>query len=907
MLRPNPPRLTASIRWTLCALRRRIRAYVWLQGCSAVVVYLGVAFWLSLGLDRMWEPPQEARIALLVAALAGLAAVGYRAILRRVFVRLSDRSMATLLERRFPEFDDGLLTAVELIGRDAVECHPDMLARTCRQAAEPIHEIRLGDVFDGRPLRRALAVALLLAVSVGTLAALRPHVAGVWARRTLMLRDEPWPRKTRLVIDGFAGGTAKVARGAEFEVTAKADLEMPLVPRTVRVRYRSGDAGWLTATMSREGEADPGVDRYQRYVHTFHGVVEPIALEIHGGDDVLRGLKVRVVDVPTLTEVRLHCRFPDYMERAQRTIPAVGVTPIPRGTEVTFEAAANKPLVEVRIDTGEKTQKIKPARREKLDALADSAHRLHHRTLSGQPPEALLAAMEELAGEVAAFGRQVGQDAAGGAAGERIGRAAEKIRAAAARLGTTHRGAALAGLSEAVRQMEVAAAGLEEPPAGDPPREVGPEYPSLWAAAVARAKQSIDRIDADAAGRGEAATLLAQAIDRLNEAGDELTPLLGFHSFRYKLLPLTEDKSLSIELLDVDGIGNREPIRLTLAATPDQAPVLAVRLEGIGTAITPQARLPVRGRVTDDYGVAEVWFEYTVEGQPSGRRMIAAPAGQATDIPLDDALDAGELDLQPGQKILVTLKAADRCDLAGEPNLGSSDRWVLDVVTPDELRTMLEAREIGLRQRFEAIIQGVEADRQMLAKLQFEAPWPQPPPSGVAGEPGDRPTGPASATPRQQRARLALRLGRALQDSRKAAHETQAVAEAFDQIRAELINNRIYTEELRIRIEDHIVRPLGRVDEEMFPRLGGRLKGLQEALASAERAGENRAGPARAETLRQYDAILAALRDVLGRMVALEDFNEAIELLRSIIAGQDDLRQQIHRRQKEKLRELLED
>ncbi len=48
------------------------------------------------------------------------------------------------------------------------------------------------------------------------------------------------------------------------------------------------------------------------------------------------------------------------------------------------------------------------------------------------------------------------------------------------------------------------------------------------------------------------------------------------------------------------------------------------------------------------------------------------------------------------------------------------------------------------------------------------------------------------------------------------------------------------------------------------------------------------------------------MRQVLGRMIELEDFNEAVELLRSIIQAQEKLHEQTQKRHKQKLRDLLE-
>jgi hypothetical protein len=63
--------------------------------------------------------------------------------------------------------------------------------------------------------------------------------------------------------------------------------------------------------------------------------------------------------------------------------------------------------------------------------------------------------------------------------------------------------------------------------------------------------------------------------------------------------------------------------------------------------------------------------------------------------------EQGGLELKPKDKLFLMVQAADRFNLEGGPHLGASDRYQLDVVTPEDLLAMLEIRELGLRARFE--------------------------------------------------------------------------------------------------------------------------------------------------------------------------------------------------------------
>ena len=167
--------------------------------------------------------------------------------------------------------------------------------------------------------------------------------------------------------------------------------------------------------------------------------------------------------------------------------------------------------------------------------------------------------------------------------------------------------------------------------------------------------------------------------------------------FSYKLDPLMADTTLLFTLTDSDGIESRDPVRLTLVATPDQPPQVAVQLDGIGTAITPAARVAVSGQITDDYGIGRVWFERAIDQQQPRTHVIAELRRPPAVYNLADVgLDLRELGLKPGQRLSVSVKAADLCDLGHGPNVASSEAWLLDVVTPDQLRAMLGGAGVGV-------------------------------------------------------------------------------------------------------------------------------------------------------------------------------------------------------------------
>src|SRR5688572_12228941 len=122
-LEANPIRLPAAIDSLLVGLRRRVRAYAAIEGIAIAMVWLAAAFWIGLGLDWLLEPQWPVRVAGLAIVAVGLVAIVYHLILRRAARPLSDANMAVLLERKFTQFGDRLLTTVELT--DARRPHDD--------------------------------------------------------------------------------------------------------------------------------------------------------------------------------------------------------------------------------------------------------------------------------------------------------------------------------------------------------------------------------------------------------------------------------------------------------------------------------------------------------------------------------------------------------------------------------------------------------------------------------------------------------------------------------------------------------------------------------------------------------------------------------------------------------------
>ncbi len=250
----------------------------------------------------------------------------------------------------------------------------------------------------------------------------------------------------------------------------------------------------------------------------------------------------------------------------------------------------------------------------------------------------------------------------------------------------------------------------------------------------------------------------------------------------------------------------------------------------------------------------------------------------------------------------------------------SSKPILLDVVTPEQLRSILERRELTLRKRFQTVYNRMEETRDRLVRTDFGVPTGEnadnrggagsdDPVLGESAEPGDETESQRTFSPERIAARRRLRIVGALQNVEQASHETIGVGAAFEDIREELINNRIDSEELTSRLKDGISDPLRYVGQQLLP-------GLQKQIEQLRVDADNQtAGPAQLRQvpaqLRQViveaDAVLVEMKQILGRMAELETYNEVVELLQGIIQDQGDLNLKTRDQRRKDIRGLLED
>lgn len=357
----------AEVPAVLAELRRRIRRYVLLEGSALVAVVLGIVFWLSLGLDYWLEPSKGPRQALLFLALAAIGAAFVWHLALRLVRDFRSRSLALILERRFPELNDRLITAVEVAerGQHPVGLTAAMLQRAADEAAELARQLELREVFNVRPLVRATALAAVLVVSIAGFGLASSEVFSTWFRRSVLFADEFYRRDTDLAIYvladpgervmSFKDGVYRHPRGGDLTLVARVP-QGKKVPDRVQLTFRNvagrgGGGDYMTKL---------GGDKFR---HKLAGLHQSIDLWVRGGDfSTRRPLRIDVVEPPQIEKMTLEARYPEYTglnppaeeghPAPRQSVPVLGAqVSLPAGTDFLLSARFNKPLVDVRVQT----------------------------------------------------------------------------------------------------------------------------------------------------------------------------------------------------------------------------------------------------------------------------------------------------------------------------------------------------------------------------------------------------------------------------------------------------------------------------------------------------------------------------------------------------------------------------
>ena len=779
-------------------VKRRIRALVVLEGLAVALIWLVVMFWLSLALDYLPvrfgldELSRTTRIVLLVVTGAAMAWLIWHFILQRVSASLKDTSIALLIERKYPEFNESLLTTVDRASRSPKQADERvdtaLLDQITDQANSICKNVSTGKVLNHRHVFRTLQVAGLGLLTVGLFAFFSPEAMKTAVSRLCFLDQQKWPRQNHIELVGMkvefqnpvegieefnallpptqpedalptgTRGIFHVAKGSALNLSVRAKTEdaptdenhpsPKKTPASCVMRFHTASGNWGSQTLNRIGNASGGWQTFRLRGTPLGSISEDITFYLQGGDHRIGPYEIRAIDEPLVESAELECVFPNYMVDEEsgswtaRSLPVSGRMPMPIGTKVDVVAASNRKLSKVY-------------------------------------------ALEQNSGDMTC--------------------------------------------------AQITSAGFTLP---------------------------IDKMDSN--------------------------------------------RDFAFYMVDQNGVVSERPHRITLDSVEDQPPTVEGLLTGIGSAITPNAVIPLKGTITDDYDVNSVWIEIDTPVSDTILQDVPQGKGGSVETSFDFrqyAQDNSGFAL-PDQnaEVMVVLKASDKMNLGTGANVGLGDEHTLEVVSSSELLKLMEQLEVGQRKRLEQIFNEVSDVREYLVRTKKKNGDVDA--NGLILEPGETSSAASNAVDPSDDLRT-LFAQRAILQIDKSSKEIAGVANAFDDIRMQLINNRVDSEDRKIRLAKQIVAPLRSIVEGILKELRQSVTKLDQSLI--KKTDGNEASRLTGQAIRQTDQALADIDEILSILVKYETQNELLDIVRRMIDEQETLLDEVKKlRQREAFDDLFE-
>jgi hypothetical protein len=365
------------------------------------------------------------------------------------------------------------------------------------------------------------------------------------------------------------------------------------------------------------------------------------------------------------------------------------------------------------------------------------------------------------------------------------------------------------------------------------------------------------------------------------------------NQFRIPLGFLASNTLIEIRLWAADGHCSTKVQQYYLNALLDEIPNLDLKLDGIGNAVTENAVLPIDAKVRDDHGISQSWFELFMNEKVAWKRdIVLSKDGIVRDqIDFRSLRDSKQLAIAAGQSVTLSMLAKDDFDLAPEEHVGRASPIQVSIVTPSQLLILLERRELAMRSRIELIISELNQLRELILKIRQT--------NREATNPDRSPAPSDENNSGESRSAEKLQLPRAQQSVtqvEKSAGELKGVEVEIGQIYRELVNNRIDSQDRQDRLENRVRIPLQKIREGSLNELQRRIRNLEKEI---EKGPAN--DPTIAGSLVSLAETLTALEAILEAMIDIQDFNEVVDMVRSMVDDQGKLIDRTKAEQKQRL------
>ena len=336
---------------------------------------------------------------------------------------------------------------------------------------------------------------------------------------------------------------------------------------------------------------------------------------------------------------------------------------------------------------------------------------------------------------------------------------------------------------------------------------------------------------------------------------------------------MDRSQTFEIRLLGSQAGLESKPYFVSIGLLVDRPPRLTLRSSGVGKRVTPQAKIPLRLRAQDDFGLTSLALEME-QTVPSEKKPETSVRKTAIELPEPAAGEKlTDFEIQPVASLaqyglaagtLVKLRATGDDNCAQGAQAGAS-RWLsFQLVTAEELFYEILMRQRAERAKFAAALETAKAQTEPLA--------------------GELESGPLAAVARKHQlvARQAWQTGNRLEATL-----------------VEMTLNDLGGEQARQLLKTKVIDAIRQLHAEPMTQ-------LRAALDAAVAAGQPSAEQL-VDVRRLHGEVVETMQKVLDQMSLWENFIDVLNQLDEIFKLQDDVLKATEQEKKKRTNDLFDD
>lgn len=352
----------------LSAIRFKIKVYLAFDGIAHIALRAIVLLAAFFILDYVFFLPAFLRV-IFSACLLGYVAVNFwRRVIPPLRARLSDRDIALLIERKYPNLKDKLISAIEFAEAQEISRmgSPELAASVIEEAIATTSMIEIESVVTVKRVRWSYAAGIIAVLAAVTLTYQFPDYASIFFGRMLGgVRN--YPGETELAYENLHGEVV-VGLGDNLKVSVQmggrkrsgvtlewvslnggdvvkvdmAKIEVRGVPSTEKVEVKTpGEAPKSVATVSR----NPG--KFDYYEYTIENISSDFKLRAYSGPVSAPTIVVRAKEPPKVKDINIFVTPPKYLgiEPTAKDKPIKDSTiTVVSGTRIRFDCICDQTL-----------------------------------------------------------------------------------------------------------------------------------------------------------------------------------------------------------------------------------------------------------------------------------------------------------------------------------------------------------------------------------------------------------------------------------------------------------------------------------------------------------------------------------------------------------------------------------